>query len=94
MYENLTSKILVTDDHHWRAVGSTTATYMVKVKNYFKDMDVWLQGQDDYPTFTYLQEKRNRCVVSPMPGISTHCMTEFLSPVVNWKNLSDSIIVP
>lgn len=92
-YSNLTSQILVTDDHHWRVVSSTTATYMVKAKIYFDDLDIWLKGQEDHPTFLYLQQHKNRCVVSPVPGISTHCMTRYLSPTVDWKSISDSIVL-
>jgi hypothetical protein len=36
----------------------------------------------------WLTDNRNRFVITPIPGLSTHCMNYLLSPTINWKELN------
>ena len=85
MYENLQSKIYVGHDRHWRTAPSTCASFLVDYNTYYEDTDVWLLGQEDHPTFLYLTEHRQRKLLTPMPALSTHCMTDYLSPLLDWQ---------
>jgi hypothetical protein len=40
----------------------------------------------DYDKFWELQEKQ-RYLISPMPGWSTHCDANHLSPVIEWNKI-------
>jgi hypothetical protein len=88
MYENLQSKIYVVDDRHWRTAPSTCASFLVDDQTFYQDADVWLLGEEDHPTFLYLGGHRQRTLLTPMPALSTHCMTKYLSPVVDWESIN------
>lgn len=92
MYQNLKSQIIVTDDHHWRTVPSTTATFIVSVKTFLEDYDVWMKGQEDHATFLKLGQK-NRVLVSPIPALSTHCQNNYLSPTIDWSQISSKTLI-
>jgi len=41
----------------------------------------------DHNKWLWLNENRNRFVFTPLPGLSTHCMNNLLSPTINWETL-------
>ena len=41
----------------------------------------------DYDKFWKLSQNYNKYIISPMPGYSTHCDTNHLSPFINWKEI-------
>lgn len=93
MYENLQSSIYVTPSVHWRATPSTTNTYACKSKTLTRDFDIHKQFCDmekgytqDHQKFLHLWNN-NSNLISPIPGYSTHCETEYLSPVIDWSKL-------
>lgn len=85
MYDNLTSKIITTNTHHWRTTPSTCGTYMITRKVFEEDYNIWIDAVGDHNTFLDLQEKKNRFVLTPIPGLSTHCMESLMSPCIDWK---------
>jgi hypothetical protein len=87
MYDELVSKVITTADHHWRTTPSTCGTYIVSRDIFDKDYDVQSTYVGDHETFLWLNENRNRAVLTPIPGLSTHCMEGLLSPTINWKDL-------
>jgi hypothetical protein len=87
MYDELVSKVITTADHHWRTTPSTCGTYIVTRDIFDKDYDVQSTYVGDHETFLWLNENRNRAVITPIPGLSTHCMEGLLSPTINWKDL-------
>ena len=94
------SEIFVTPNSHWRAVPATTNTFACKYKTLLEDLEVHqrysssnaIKEQDgfhfskDYDKFWELQEKQ-RYLISPMPGWSTHCDANYLSPVIEWNKI-------
>lgn len=84
-YRNLKSRIFCTGTQHWRTTPSTCATYLVPVKVLLRDRLLLELGIADFKLFTILSKARRRTILSPIPSLATHSMTEFLAPVVNWE---------
>jgi hypothetical protein len=86
-YDDLVSKIIVTENHHWRTTPSTCGSYIITRKIFEDDYDVWSTAVGDHNTFINLNETKNRFVFTPIPGLSTHCMETLLSPTINWNKI-------
>lgn len=87
-YSTLVSHIAVSKSAHWRTVPSTTNTFAMKVATFMDDIDTHLVYKNgDNEKFISLG-KAGRVVASCIPGWSTHCHTEFLSPCVDWKEIA------
>lgn len=85
MYADLSAKLFATPSQHWRTAPSTCGTFMVKRKTLMEDLDVWAGKIGEYYKFTHLCNAKGRVVVSPVPGLATHCMTGYLSPTIDWS---------
>lgn len=90
MHTDLKSKIYITDNHHWRTTPSTCASFLVAMKTLREDYDVLQVGLMDHQIFDILVNKRNRILLSPIPGLSTHVMLDLMSPFVNWEEISNN----
>jgi len=88
MYEDLQSQIYVTNTMHWRTVPSTCGSFIINTQILNEDYDVHTSFYSDHDKFIYLGQTRNRIIISPMPGLSTHCEVEYLTPTINWENVS------
>ena len=88
-----------TKNSHWRAVPATTNTFACKYKTLLQDLEIHKEYSEngikkkegyyfskDFDKFWYLQ-KQGKYVISPMPGWSTHCDANHISPVVDWKEI-------
>ncbi len=94
------SEIFVTPNSHWRAVPATTQTFACEYKTLLEDLEVHKKYSSsdaikeeegfhfskDYDKFWELQ-KQKRYLISPMPGWSTHCDANHLSPVIDWESV-------
>jgi len=87
MYENLVSKLFVTQNHHWRTTPSTCGSYIINKKIFLEDFEIPFQISGDHQKFLWLNENKNRFVITPIPGLSTHCMENLMSPSINWNKL-------
>lgn len=96
-------EIFVTQSCHWRAVPATTNTFACKYKTLLEDLEVHqkysIEGikehegyyfSKDYDKFWELS-KKNKYIISSMPGWSTHCDANHTSPVINWKKIINEI---
>ena len=86
-YEDLVSKIFVTENHHWRTTPSTCGSFIITSELLEQDYDFLTSVEGDHNKFLQLGEERNRMVITPIPGLSTHCMEGLMSPTINWKNI-------
>lgn len=90
-YDNLQSKILISDKVHWRTVPSTCNTYAAKVKTLKEDYSIHKHYSDaspdgismDHAKFVHLGNT-GRKLITPMPGYSTHC-DHLQSPIIDWE---------
>ena len=93
MYENLTSKIIVTPSVHWRTIPSTTNTYACRFSTLKKHFDIHVKYCDlvekwtkDHDKFTQLWSEGSN-LVSCIPGYSSHIESNMLSPTINWSKI-------
>jgi hypothetical protein len=83
-YRNLFSKIFCAGSHHWRTTPNSTGTYILRGRTYRRDLPILRLGLYDFRLFKLLGLARRTTVVSPLPSLSTHSMSEYLAPVVAW----------
>lgn len=92
-------EIFTTPNSHWRAVPATTNTFACKYATLLEDLEIHkkysINGvkeeegfhfSKDYDKFWELQ-KQKKYIISPIPGWSTHCDANHISPVVDWKKI-------
>jgi hypothetical protein len=90
MYKDFRTKVLYTNFSHWMPVPSTTNTFSTKFKTLKEDYLIqkkWSDGYEpsaDHAKFIELSQS-GRVLVSSIPGYSTHCHKEFLSPCIDWE---------
>ena len=89
MYNNLVSKIITTKTHHWRTTPSTCGSFIINRKIFEEDYDVQSTHVGDHNTFLWLNENRQRFVFTPIPGLSTHCMEDLMSPTIDWEKINN-----
>jgi hypothetical protein len=87
MYSDLTSKVLFSPNHHWRTVPSSCGSFLVQYSTLQEDYDILELGMPDFYFFKALAESRRRVLLTPIPGLSTHCMAGYMSPCVDWESL-------
>lgn len=85
MYTGLESKIISSRSHHWRTTPSTCGSFLFEVGVLKKDFEILTTGLPDFYLFKELSENRGRVLLSPIVGLSTHCMEGYLSPHIDWS---------
>lgn len=93
VYQNLSSQVLCSLTH-WRTTPSTTNTYACLFKTLKRDADIHYKYSQinervsrDHEKFLELW-KNGRTLISPIPGLSTHCANGLLSPLVDWAHIT------
>lgn len=93
MYENLVSKVFTTKTHHWRSVPNTCGSFIISKNIFtedFNDHNTNYGGVGgDFHKFIHLTQTKNRFVLTPIPGLSTHCMQGLLSPCIDWEQINN-----
>jgi hypothetical protein len=92
MYNSLSSKIYFLGEHHWRSTPSACASFLFKSKTLTEDINLIKSSGGDHHFFTALHRDRNRTLITPIPGLATHCMAKHLSPGINWELINKSAI--
>jgi|TARA_R110000787_G_scaffold108863_4_gene217295 hypothetical protein len=87
MYDDLVTKLVATSKCHWRTTPSTCGSFIITKKLFDLDYDIWSTAVGDHNTFLHLNQTRNRFVFTPIPGLSTHCMENLLSPTIDWSTV-------
>lgn len=91
MYDDLVSKIFISNYCHWRTTPSTCGSYITtrKILNEdFNDHTGVTVPVGDHHKWLFLTETKNRFIITPIPGLSTHCMEELMSPNIDWKEIN------
>jgi hypothetical protein len=86
MYLDLQSRLFHTPTHHWRTAPSSCGSFISEISQFRSDYDVFRQGLPDYHFFNALINERHRVLLTPITGLSTHCMEGYLSPAVDWSS--------
>ena len=89
IYEDLTSKVFTSDKHHWRTTPSTCGSFIISKKLWKEDYDFHTSLEGDHNKWLAINEHRGRFILSPIPGLSTHCMDGLMSPTIDWKKINN-----
>lgn len=94
MYNNLYSKLSVTNSCHWRTTPSTTNTYAMRYDTLLSSKDDHMRFSCkvvgftfDHAKFVFLNNMGKR-LVSSIPAFSTHVENDMLSPAVDWERIA------
>ena len=88
-YDDLTSKIFATNTCHWRTTPSTCGSYIVPKNIFLEDYQDHTTVIGDHNKWLYLNSIKERFLLSPIPGLSTHCMEGLTSPTINWQIINN-----
>jgi hypothetical protein len=85
------TRLMLTDSCHWKLTNSTTMTFATKVKTLKQDESILREftsgtHPNDFPMFLALREKQ-KGLITPVPGYSTHGETTWLSPLTDWSKI-------
>lgn len=89
MYDDLVSKLFVSNTHHWRTTPSTCGSFIVPKKIWKEDCNFHTSLEGDHNKWLAINESKGRFILSPIPGLSTHCMDNFMSPTIDWKKINE-----
>lgn len=90
-YKNLKSSIFTTSTHHWRTIPMTCMSWISTIKNMKEDMSLLRDIVIDEPFFKAIHEA-GKVLICPIPGLSTHCIYDYLSPAVNWDTVLEETV--
>lgn len=83
------SRVFFDGEFFWQKILSTTMTFASRVKTLKKDKKFfwkWTNTKHPYDLYIFIDIRlKNRVMVSPIPGLSTHGEKAFLSPKVDWS---------
>jgi hypothetical protein len=85
------TRLMLTKSCHWKLTNSTTMTFAARVSTLKQDETVLREftsgtHPNDFHMFLALREKQ-KGLITPVPGYSTHGETAWLSPLYNWKEI-------
>jgi len=93
MYEQLMSKVICTKNIHWKTIPNTTNTYACLAKTFRRDYATHVKYCDldrghcrDFDKFAQF-EQEGKTLINPIPGYSTHCEPQYMSPVIDWETV-------
>lgn len=75
------STIFVTKTRHWTTAQSTCGTFMMRHDVFLRDFKHLYTMVHDHVIFTRLTVNLGRKLLTPLPGLSVHCMAEHLDPI-------------
>lgn len=96
-YDKLESKIIATSNHHWRTTPSTCGSYIINRDVFVEDFEEIelinrlcydMGPTPDHYKFKLLNIYKNRQVLTPIPGLSTHVMHGLMSPTIDWEKIN------
>ena len=93
MYSKTQCQLFHTESVHWRTTISTTNSYAMLAKTFRKHYDIHKQFSEnttyskDHDKFVKLWKVGSN-LISSVPGYSTHCEINYLSPTIDWETIS------
>jgi len=84
-------KVDVTGSCHWRTAESTTCTWACSRNLWSRIKNTAVHHRFDDRGFFRTLLKTGVRLWTPMPGRSTHCVTPYMTPFVDWEKVSDGV---
>ena len=86
------TRVVLTCSSLWKLTNSTTCTWATHINILKEDMDIWEKATEnsypqDYWAFTELINRRDRSLLTALPGFSTHTEIPWLSPLISWDKI-------
>ena len=93
VYVDLKSNILVSEDmNHWRTTPSTCFSFATTKRTLLEDTDIFqIPGILDHLFFTMLGAAKRRKLFTPIPSLSTHCMSKWMAPRIDWQLVGEEL---
>ncbi|WP_298551935.1 hypothetical protein [uncultured Parabacteroides sp.] len=83
------TRVFLTRSTHWKFTNSTTMTFATFVDNLFRDKKIfwkWTNTKHPYDFDIFIElGLKNRKLMCPIPGYSTHGDIEYVTPIIDWK---------
>ena len=84
------TRVLLTQSSHWKLTNSCCMTFATRVNVLKYDLPIYKKFcqesiPDDFGMFIELRDTNYRKLVSPIPAVSTHGETQWLSKFVDWE---------
>lgn len=92
MYNNLTSKVYISNHRHWRVVPSICMAWLMTSKMFNDNYDIFGKGIADNTSCGILGE-RGYLILSPIPSLATHCTEPFVAPLIDWQKILDETTI-
>ncbi len=73
--------------HHWKSTPSTCGSFILTKELFNHDYDTLSTMEGDHNKWLWLNQHKNRSIISPIPGLSTHCMEGLMSPTIDWSKV-------
>jgi hypothetical protein len=86
-YTDLVSHIYVTKTSHWRTTPSTCGSFIINKQLFDADYDIHTTFVGDHHKFLWLSKNRGRLVLSPIPSLSTHNVSNLMAPLIDWDTI-------
>lgn len=88
--------VILTKSSFWMLTNSTTCTFATRAETLKDDAEIWRRHTTgtyprDFDCFIELRFK-GKSLITPIPGLSTHCEPTWQSPLIDWKNLIKEVI--
>lgn len=85
------TKVFRTKSHHWKLTNSTTMTFATTIQQLREDAPIWQHfttgaHPNDFQCFLKLRDY-GRSLITPLPGLSTHCEPQWASPGIDWSRV-------
>lgn len=75
------TEVVVTSSRHWQSAPSTCGTFLLKFSTFLRDYEYIYCTKNDHQMFTRLTGKLKRKLLTPIPGLAVHCMSDYLDPL-------------
>ncbi|MBN9546610.1 MAG: hypothetical protein J0I19_14145 [Alphaproteobacteria bacterium] len=79
------STIHVTESRHWTTAQSTCGTFIMRHDVFLRDFEYFYTAVHDHVMFTRLTVGMGRKLLTPLPGLAVHCMSEHLDPLQRFE---------
>lgn len=88
------TKVFLSDSCHWKLTNSTTMTFASTVnilKQFESTLRYWTSSSHPHDFDMWIDlRKQGASLITPIPSYSTHGETAWLSPLINWNNVSSN----